>query len=187
MLRKTDVFLSLSKYRVTQKLNNQLLRSELEAIEEVVNDSRVTRISEDDGDSLVRRRTTEKARRMIGVTRNRTVNSDKVRRFSDPVVSSSSPELSAEDSHYSNVFPINTQVPDRLAQFESLKGVPRYQDLTHAEARRVQELFERRKMLARRMQWLKNNQLVDPVAKVTKEMKLDQKRQHRKAAIYLPN
>jgi len=182
MLRKTDVFLSLSKYRVTQKLNNQLLRSELEAIEEVVNDSRVTRISEDDGDSLVRRRTTDKARRMIGVTRNRTVNSDKVRRFSDPVVSSSSPELSAEDSHYSNVFPINTQVPDRLAQFESLKGVPRYQDLTHAEARRVQELFERRKMLARKMQWLKNNQLVDPVSKVTKEMKLDEKRQHRKAA-----
>jgi ribosome-binding factor A len=37
-------------------------------------------------------------------------------------------------------------------------------------------------MLARKMQWLKNNQLVDPVSKVTKEMKLDEKRQHRKAA-----
>ena len=39
------------------------------------------------------------------------------------------------------------------------------------EARRVQELFQRKKMLNRRIEWLKNNQIIDPVKSVSKDMK----------------
>jgi ribosome-binding factor A len=165
--------LRCSRYKQTQKLNEQLLRSELDAIDEVVRDSRVSAISEDAAHTLIKQKTTEKARRMMGIGRDGTVNHDKVRRYS-PSVSSmpSSPEDGAE------LFPSVSSEPhvvDRLQQFESMKGRPRFQDLTHPEARRVQELFERKKMLARKVQWLKNNQIVDPVKTVNKEMRQKEK------------
>ena len=63
-----------------------------------------------------------------------------------------------------------------------MKRNPKYQDLTHGEARRVQELYEKRKMLGRKIQWLKNNQIFDPVRKVTREMKIKEKEEFQKAS-----
>lgn len=171
------------KFRLTQKLNSKLLQSELEAIEEVVNDSKVTLISPEKGTEMVRVKTTTKARRMFGISRDRIVNSEKIRRYTDPDITPSAPSDMKSESDESAALRVSEgKTQDRLSQFESFRGTPRYQDLTHPEIRRVQELFERRKMLARKMQWLKNNQLIDPVAKVTKDMKRTQKEEHRKAA-----
>ena len=167
-----------SRYRQTQKLNEQLLRSELEAIDEVVRDARVAPISEESAQTLIQQKTTEKARRMMGIGRNGTVNHDKVRRYSPSVPAASYAE---------ELFPSVSSEPkpvDRLSQFESMKGKPRFQYLTHPEARRVQELFERKKMLARKIQWLKNNQIVDPVRQVSKEMR--QREKEERASNFLP-
>ena len=182
MLKRGLLFGHQSKHKLTQRLNQQLMQSELEAIEEVVNDSKVSSISQEDAVKLVKSKTTAKARRMFGITRDRMVNAEKVRRYSDPIISSSSPSDFSDHESTERLKPAAADSPDRLRQFESLKGTPRYQDLTHSEARRVQELFERRKMLNRKMQWLKNNQLIDPVSQVNKEMRRQQKEQHRKAA-----
>ncbi|CEL97951.1 unnamed protein product [Vitrella brassicaformis CCMP3155] len=51
---------------------------------------------------------------------------------------------------------------DVFARYESLKDEPLYQDLTHEEARKMQELQMRRKLLDRRMRWLKMNMLPNP-------------------------
>ncbi|CAK9005739.1 unnamed protein product [Durusdinium trenchii] len=54
--------------------------------------------------------------------------------------------------------------------YESLRGQtypsggfgPRYRDLTHAEAQRLQEMYMRKKMMDRKILWLKQSQLPNP-------------------------
>lgn len=159
--------LRASRRRLTQELNEKLMRCEIEAIEEVVRDSRISGKTEEEASALIAKKTVGKARRMMGVTRDRIVNKEKVRKYHPTGLeyTESDEDISFDSSSSSKT------VSDPLTNFESLKGTPRYQDLTHAETRRVQELFERKKMLARKIQWLKNNQIIDPVRTVTKEMK----------------
>jgi len=64
--------------------------------------------------------------------------------------------------------------------YESLRGVtypsggtgPRWQDLTHAEAQRLQEMYERKKMLDRKIRWLKQMEMPNP----QREAKLSMRR-----------
>ena len=172
MFGRTKAMLS-SRYRLHQKLNKQLMRSELEAIEEVVNDSKIRDISEKEGSDLVSRKTYEKARRMIGITRNREVNPDKVRKYSIGVSETTTTGIGPSSTEFNDYSAVVK--PDRLSSFQSLKKSPEYNDLTHAEARRVQELFEKKRMLNRKIQWLKNNHLLDPERVVDKEMKRKEK------------
>ncbi|KAF4692139.1 hypothetical protein FOZ60_014093 [Perkinsus olseni] len=58
---------------------------------------------------------------------------------------------------------------DRLWSYESRRHEPRYQDLLHEDARRLQELCHRKRMMDRKLKWLKENNLPDP-AKVAKYM-----------------
>ncbi|CAD7928424.1 unnamed protein product [Amoebophrya sp. A25] len=58
--------------------------------------------------------------------------------------------------------------------FESMRqeGLPRYQDLTHAERVMVQADYKRKKMLDRKVMWLKMNQVLDPKRAARREMRL---------------
>ncbi len=158
--------------RLTQRLNEGMLRCEIEAIGEVIRDSQVTNMTIDDASSEIANRTMSKARRMMGISRQRSVDKEKIRMYHPETAFTSSD--SAENRMHEMSSLNSSQgrpVPDSLSGYESLRGAPKYQDLTHPEARRVQELFERKKMLARKIQWLKNNQIIDPVRTVNKEMK----------------
>ena len=176
-----------SRHRLTQKLNEQLLRCEIDAIGEVINDSKVSPISMDDAPKMVAQRATEKARRMMGIGKDGSVSQDKIRKYhgdeSPPFLKNDLLEYSSDCSEAPERF------RSRLDDFESMKGTPKYHDLTHPEARRVQELFERKKMLARKVQWLKNNQIIDPVRSVSKEMKKeerDERKQQSRSLFPLP-
>jgi ribosome-binding factor A len=168
MLRVSSRLFSPS-YRLNQRLSKDLMKCELEAIEEVVRDSKVSNVSMESAPELIAQKTLGKARRMMGISKKGIVNKDKVQKyFVETPKSRTEDSLEESLSESSNQSPGE---PDRLSMYESMKGSPKYQDLTHPEARRVQELFERKKMLARKIQWLKNNQIIDPVKSVNKEMK----------------
>ena len=62
----------------------------------------------------------------------------------------------------------------RVTSFESLSRSPRYQDLTHAETRRMKEMRSRKILLDRRAQFLKAQSLPDP-AKQAKQLIRDRK------------
>jgi hypothetical protein len=182
MYRLVPQHLVGSRHRLTQKLNQQLLRCEIDAIGEIITDSKISPISADDAPMMVAQRATEKARRMMGIGKNGRVRQDKIRKYhldDSPTVLHDDLESHSESSQLSN------RVKDRLDHFESMKGTPRYQDLTHPEARRVQELFERKKMLARKVQWLKNNQIIDPVRIVSKEMKAEERAERKQQSRHL--
>ena len=167
--------LCASKRRLVQQLNEKLLRSELHAIDEVVRDSRVRPISVTESDELIQRKTLEKARRMTGISRRSEVNREKVQKYSDGLMGGGSCDSSEPAPTPASSSPPNNP----LDNFQSMKHAPRYQDLTHGEIRRMQELGERRKMFERKIQWLKNNQILDPVRVVNKEMRLKRKEEHR--------
>ena len=57
MLRNVSKFLS-SKFRVVQKLNEKMMRAEMDAIDEVVRDSQSVK-NVDDGESILRSRTVQ--------------------------------------------------------------------------------------------------------------------------------
>jgi ribosome-binding factor A len=163
---------------MTQELNEKLMRCEVEAIGEVVRDSQISGKTEQKATEMIAKKTVGKARRMMGITKGRTVNKEKIRKYNPEITESkynNSDELSWDRTSTSS-----STHPDPFNSYESMKGAPKYQDLTHAEARRVQELFERKKMLARKIKWLKNNQIIDPVRTVTKEMK-NKEREERRA------
>lgn len=181
MFKSVSKGLLASRYRVHQRMNEQLLRSELEAIEEVIGDSRVRAIQEDAGTRLVQEKAVEKARRMMGISRDRRVNPDKVRQYSNGAMDSASTQTEWDTTLSDKPTSSGWKV-DRLSQYESRRGYPAYQDLTHVEARRVQELFEKRKMLNRKIQWLKNNQIVDPVRQVDKEMRIKEREEYFKSS-----
>jgi ribosome-binding factor A len=165
--------------RMAQKLNEKLMRCEIEAISELVNDSKVSRISESEATGLVQGRTLAKARRMMGISKKGMVNQDKVKKY----------HVNVSESSYDNVDVDSDPIQprhDQLERYESMRGTPRFQDLTHPEARRVQELFERKKMLNRKLKWLKNNQLLDPVKEVNKEMKQKEREERRERTSLFP-
>lgn len=43
------------------------------------------------------------------------------------------------------------------SRYESRRHDPRYQDLVHEDARRLQELCHRKRMMDRKLKWLKEN------------------------------
>ena len=159
-----------ARYRLNQKLNKDLLRCELDAIDEVVRDSKIKTVSVEEASEQISQRTAKKARRMMGITRNGTVNKDKVQKYYVEA-----PKVIQEDDEGESLSESSRDksrsLPDQLRRFESMRASPKFQDLTHPEARRVQELFQRKKMLNRRIEWLKNNQIIDPVKSVSKDMK----------------
>ena len=171
----------LSKHRLVQKLNEKMMRAELDAIEDVVRDSVK---SVDEGESILRTRTVEKARRMMGISRKSRVDSDKVRGgfLGNSIESESSssefefPSVSALEARQS----LSKSADTKLAQFESMKHSPGYQDLTHSELRRVQELKEKKKMLDRKIRWLKENQLVDPAKTIEKQFERNRRDEYKK-------
>ena len=69
----------------------------------------------------------------------------------------------------------DTRKTDSFGSYESLKPTARYQDLTHEETRRVQELRHRKLMLERRATWLKANQMPDPEKEAKKSCREDRK------------
>ncbi|KAF4658163.1 hypothetical protein FOL47_008139 [Perkinsus chesapeaki] len=71
-----------------------------------------------------------------------------------------------------------SEMGDRLWSYESRRHEPRYQDLVHEDARRLQELCHRKRMMDRKLKWLKENNLPDP-AKVAKYMTRVQRSQER--------
>ncbi|CAE7811199.1 unnamed protein product [Symbiodinium sp. CCMP2592] len=66
--------------------------------------------------------------------------------------------------------------------YESLRGAtypsggtgPRWQDLTHAEAQRLQEMYMRKKMLDRKIRWLKLMELPNPEREAKRTLRLQQ-------------
>ncbi|CAE7902797.1 unnamed protein product [Symbiodinium sp. KB8] len=66
--------------------------------------------------------------------------------------------------------------------YESLRGAtypsggtgPRWQDLTHAEAQRLQEMYMKKKMLDRKIRWLKLMELPNPEREAKRSLKLQQ-------------
>ena len=81
----------------------------------------------------------------------------------NPVISSKSPEFK------------DAKIKDSFSSYESLKPTAKYQDLTHEETRRVQELRHRKLMLERRATWLKVNQMPDPEKEARKLEKENRK------------
>ena len=153
-----------------QKLHGKLLRAELEAVDEVVRDSRVREITQTEGAALVRERTAQKARRMVGISRKSIVNKDRIR--------SDSPGVSCVDNRaeYVDDKPATPMAPRVL--YESLRHRPSYQDLTHSEVRRMQEVEEKKKMFERKLRWLRGSGVVDPVRVVNKEMRKSRKQKY---------
>jgi hypothetical protein len=156
----------VSKFRLVQKLNEKMMSAELAAIDQVVAGG-----SAEDGESVLRSTTISKARRMMGISRKSKVDVEKIRKFtpqvSEPVVESSSgfhPSITA----------------NKLEQYQSMRHSPGYQDLTHNELRRVQELREKKKMLERKIKWLKDNQLMDPGKKLGKEFERTRREEYKK-------
>jgi ribosome-binding factor A len=179
MLTRRILALS-SRYRLYQQLDKQLLNQELEAIDEVVRDSvssarnpylpleRKEELDVMKNESIVREKTLNKARRMMGIGRKSNVDPSKVQRYT-----SVGEKFTWEDeTEYKSQDP-DLNVRHALEKYESLKGTKKagYSDLTHSELRRVEELRERKKMLERKIKWLKNNQIIDPVRFVGKEFK----------------
>jgi len=175
----------LSKHRVVQRLNEKMMKAEIAAIDDVVRDSRSVK-SVDEGESMLQSRTLQKARRMIGISRKSKVDTEKARRYmsgideveSDPSesVEFSFPSISAMEARKS----LSHSADSKLAQFESMKHSPGFQDLTHSELRRVQELKEKKKMLDRKIRWLKENQLIDPAKKIEKEFERNRRDEYKK-------
>ena len=130
----------VSRFRQTQKLNEKMLRSELEAIDEVVRDSSVSSKSPGEAEPLIRQRSVEKVRRMLGISRKGTVNPDKVRKYSGNIVND---ENASFDSGLETPRGGESTRSNPLEQFESMKRNPKYQDLTHGEARRGSGWVER--------------------------------------------
>ena len=184
MLRTVSQLLS-SKFRIVQKLNEKMMRAELDAIEEIVRDSQNVK-NVDEGESILRSRTVQKARRMMGISRKSKVDTEKIR---NAFSGSDKPfEMLADSTEFSfpSVSPMEARkslsqsADSKLSQFESLKHSPGYQDLTHSELRRVQELKEKKKMLDRKIRWLKENQLVDPAKKIEKEFERNRRDEYKK-------
>jgi hypothetical protein len=167
----------VSKYRLVQKLNSKMMTAELAAIDEVVADSQSVK-SVDDGESILRSTTISRARRMMGISRKSKVDIEKVRRFSpelsDPIVMESDGGLEfRKDQNVSTT-------RSKLDQYQSMRHSPGYQDLTHSELRRVQELREKKRMLDRKIKWLKDNQLIDPAKKIVKEFERNRRDEYKK-------
>ncbi|EER12472.1 hypothetical protein Pmar_PMAR020910 [Perkinsus marinus ATCC 50983] len=78
-------------------------------------------------------------------------------------------ESSAREPSGDQQFGNSREGGDRLWRYESRRHDPRYQDLVHEDARRLQELCHRKRMMDRKLKWLKENNLPDP-AKVAKYM-----------------
>ena len=175
----------LSKYRLVQKLNEKMMRAELDAIDDVVRDSRSVK-DVDEGESILRSRTVTKARRMMGISRKSKVDAEKVRNYKGTVDGTDFGVSTGSEFGFSSITPVEARkslsqsADSKLAQFESLKHSPGYQDLTHSELRRVQELKEKKKMLDRKIRWLKENQLVDPAKKIEKEFERNRRDEYKK-------
>jgi len=160
-----------SRRLVYQKLNEKLLSNEISAIDEIVSQSlssaRSPRVEDVAyNESLVKERTLAKARRMMGISRKSDVNSEKIRQGIH-VPTYASAETQDDLSSYSKRL---SKTAKDMGKYMSL-GNSAYSDLTHSELRHVQELNEKKKMLDRKIKWLKNNQIIDPAKFVTKEMK----------------
>lgn len=174
-----------SKHRLVQRLNEKMMSAELSAIEDIVNDSRSIG-SVDEGETKLQSRTLQKARRMMGIGRKSKIDTDKFQRYNTAPVSSveepdigdfSFPPATGMESRKS----ASTHADSMLNQYESMRGRRGIvQDLTHSELRRVQELREKKKMLDRKIKWLKENQLIDPGKKMEKEFERNRRDEYKK-------
>eukprot|EP00933_Yihiella_yeosuensis_P019137 TRINITY_DN15531_c0_g1_i1.p1 TRINITY_DN15531_c0_g1~~TRINITY_DN15531_c0_g1_i1.p1 ORF type:complete len:406 (+),score=86.83 TRINITY_DN15531_c0_g1_i1:24-1220(+) len=85
-------------------------------------------------------------------------------------------------------FPESRKRTKPWLHYESLRGStfpsggtgPRWQDLTHAEAQRLQEMYMRKRMLDRKILWLKQQELPNPQREAKMSMR-QQKRQEEEA------
>ena len=75
--------------------------------------------------------------------------------------------------------------------YESLRGQtyptgsfagPRYQDLTHAEAQRLQEMYMRKKMMDRKILWLKQSHLPNPQREAKMTLRRQKQREEEEEA-----
>jgi ribosome-binding factor A len=148
--------LGVSKRRVIHRMNEKLLTAELESIDEIVRDSSSSSTDFARADEEVFTRTVQKAKRMLGIVRkSSSVDPSKVRLFYVP-------GQNDEQVSSGEVFSTKPAQRSPLDQFNA-------SDLTHEEIRRVQELKAKKRMLDRKMKYLKSAASIDPLKSLNKE------------------